>query len=144
MSASTLPEAALNRSTAVSLKPSFCPGLAKVVLSLRGGLAKSEAFAKSVHSLDLAQLAFRVPSTMHAQIPNGGDPFAKVKGLIGEMIARLKEEASANAFRTCIFKESLAERKGQVTTDTANLLLTEDALAEYAVAVLQQRVAVWR
>ena len=34
---------------------------------------------------------------MHAESSNGDDPFEKVKSLISEMIARLEEEASADA-----------------------------------------------
>ena len=44
-----------------------------------------------------SQLASRVTSAMHAESANGDDPFAKVKSLISEMIARLEEEASADA-----------------------------------------------
>ena len=44
---------------------------------------------------ELSQLASRVTSAMHAESSNGDDPFAKVKSLISEMIARLEEEASA-------------------------------------------------
>ena len=46
---------------------------------------------------ELSQLASRVTSAMHAESSNGDDPFAKVKSLISEMIARLEEEASAGA-----------------------------------------------
>ena len=46
---------------------------------------------------ELSQLASRVTSAMHAESSNGDDPFAKVKSLISEMIARLEEEASAVA-----------------------------------------------
>ena len=46
---------------------------------------------------ELSQLASRVTSAMHAESSNGDDPFAKVKSLINEMIARLEEEASAVA-----------------------------------------------
>ena len=45
---------------------------------------------------ELSQLASRVASAMHAESSNG-DPFAKVKSLISEMIAKLEEEASAGA-----------------------------------------------
>ena len=65
------------------------------MLSSRGGLASS--LAKSEHSIELAQLASRVVSAMHAETSNGDDPFAKVKGLISDMIARLEEKASADA-----------------------------------------------
>ena len=46
---------------------------------------------------ELSQLASRVTSAMHAESSNGDDPFAKVRSLICEMIARLEEEASAVA-----------------------------------------------
>ena len=45
---------------------------------------------------ELSQLASRVTSAMHAESSNGDDPFAKVKSLISEMIARMEEEASAD------------------------------------------------
>ena len=73
------------------------------MLSSRGGSAKFEAvrkireLAKSEHSIELAQLASRVASAMHAETSNGDDLFAKVKGLISDMIARLEEKASADA-----------------------------------------------
>ena len=46
---------------------------------------------------ELSQLASRVASAMYAESSNGDDPFAKVKSLIGEMIARLEEEVSTDA-----------------------------------------------
>ena len=46
---------------------------------------------------ELLQLASRVTSAMHAESSNGDHPFAKVKSLISEMIARLEEETSAGA-----------------------------------------------
>ena len=49
--------------------------LSRSVLSLRGGLAKFEALAKSEHSLDLAQLASRVASAMHVETSNEGQGF---------------------------------------------------------------------
>ena len=65
------------------------------VLSSRGGLARE--LTKSKHSINLPQLASRVDSAMHAETSNGDDPFAKVKGLISDMVARLEEKASADA-----------------------------------------------
>ena len=53
--------------------------------------------SRSDAGYDLSQLASRVTSAMHAESSNGDDPFAKVKSLISEMIARLEEEASTGA-----------------------------------------------
>ena len=46
---------------------------------------------------EMLQLASCLTSTIHAESSNGDDPFAKVKSLISGMIARLEEEASADA-----------------------------------------------
>ena len=55
---------------------------------------------KSENSIELAQLASRVDSAIHADISNGEDPVAKVKGLISDMTKRLEEKASADASHT--------------------------------------------
>ena len=65
------------------------------MLSSRGGLAIE--LTKSENSIGLTQLASRVDFAMHAETSNGDDPFAKVKGLISDMIARLEEKASEDA-----------------------------------------------
>ena len=52
---------------------------------------------KSENSIDLAQLASCVHSAIHADISNGEDPVAKVKGLISDMTTRLEEKAPADA-----------------------------------------------
>ena len=63
-------------------------------------LRKSSCDFRRCHAqmLDTSlQLASRVTSAMHVESSNSDDPFAKVKSLISEMIARLEEEASAGA-----------------------------------------------
>ena len=65
------------------------------MLSSRGGLAIE--LTKSENSNEMAQLASRVDSAMHAETSNGDDLFAKVKGLISDMIKRLEEKAPADA-----------------------------------------------
>ena len=69
--------------------------LFRSVLSSRGGLARE--LTKSEHSIELAQLTSHVGSAMHAETSNDDDPFAKIKGLISDMIARLEEKASEDA-----------------------------------------------
>ena len=66
------------------------------MLSSRGGLARE--LSQIEHSIGLTQLAYRVDSAMHAETSNGDDPFAKVKGLISDMIARLEEKASEDLY----------------------------------------------
>merc|ERR550532_1678258 len=53
--------------------------------------------AKTQHSAGLAQLAARMASVVRFSNEAGDDPFAKVKGLISDMIAKLEKEADADA-----------------------------------------------
>ena len=66
------------------------------MLSSSGGSAIE--LTKSENSIGLTQLASRVVSTIHAETSNGDDPFAKVKGLISDMITRLEEKASEDLY----------------------------------------------
>ena len=72
------------------------------MLSSRGGLAIE--LTKSENSIGLAQLASRIDSAIHAEISNGDDLFAKVKGLISDMITRSEEKASADDTHNAIHK----------------------------------------
>ena len=83
------------------------------VQSSRGSLASS--LVKSEHSIELVQLASRLASAMYAETSYGDDPFAKVKGLISDMIARLEEKASEDATHkafeaTHIFNDAFRDR----------------------------------
>ena len=46
----------------------------------------------------MVQLASRVDSAMLSETSDGDDPFAKVKGLISDMITRLEEKASEDLY----------------------------------------------
>jgi predicted nucleic acid-binding Zn-ribbon protein len=96
-------------------------------LSSRSDLEKFEAvrkirdLAKTLNSLELAQLGSRLTSAMHAQTTNGEDPFAKVKGLIVDMIARLEEKASADASHKAYCDKELAQSKSKKESKSAEI-----------------------
>mmetsp|Transcript_60389 Transcript_60389/g.93943 ORF Transcript_60389/g.93943 Transcript_60389/m.93943 type:complete len:687 (-) Transcript_60389:39-2099(-) len=72
-------------------------------LHTRADLANSEVvnlvkkLARQHHSAALAQLASRISSAMRFASAQNADPFAKVKGLITDMISRLEEDAKTDA-----------------------------------------------
>merc|ERR1719401_760125 len=84
-------------------------------LSTQADLANFEAvrfvrkLAKTQHSSALAQLASRMSSAMRSG--SGEDPFAKVKGLIADMIEKLESEAEADATHKAYCDKELAESR---------------------------------
>merc|ERR1719158_2066808 len=69
--------------------------------------------AAQEHSAALAQLASRVATTIRYGSASGEDPFAKVKGLIEEMIAKLMKEAEAEASHKAYCDEEMAKDKAK-------------------------------
>merc|ERR1719277_2307664 len=65
--------------------------------------------ARKQKSNVLAQLATRMASAMRSGRRNGQDPFAKVKGLITDMIAKLEEEAAQDATQKAYCDKELGE-----------------------------------
>jgi len=57
----------------------------------------------------LAQLASRMSSAMRLGAASGGDPFAKVKGLINDMIATLESEAAEDASQKAYCDKEMSE-----------------------------------
>ena len=58
---------------------------------------------------------------MHAESSNGDDPFAKVKGLISEMISRLEDKASADATHNAYCDKELSESRAKKEAKLAEL-----------------------
>lgn len=112
------------------------------VLSVLHGLAKEQ------HSTALAQLASRVSAIM--KYGSNADVFGKVKGLIGDMIAKLEKEASEEADEKAFCDEELAKTKpknedladevGKLTTGIEQAASRSASLKE-EVKVLQEELA---
>merc|ERR1719310_276958 len=84
-------------------------------LSSGADLAKVEAvravrdLARKTKSPALAQLASRMSSAMKLASASGDDPFAKIKGLITDMIATLESEAEEDASQKAYCDKEMSE-----------------------------------
>jgi len=78
-------------------------------------------------STELAQLVSRMKATLRSGAEAGEDPFAKVVGMISDMIQQLEEEASADADKKQYCDKELgdASKKKADRADTVDDLLTK-------------------
>merc|ERR1711865_1178410 len=80
--------------------------------------------ARKSNSPALAQLAARMSSAMKLGASAGEDPFAKIKGLIVDMIATLESEAEADASQKAFCDKAMSEataKKDDLTTENDKL-----------------------
>jgi len=80
--------------------------------------------AKNHHSAALAQLASRMNSAVRLSSASGADPFAKVKGLITDMLATLEKEAGEEATKKAYCDKEMSEtssKKDEKSTDVESL-----------------------
>merc|ERR550537_122889 len=88
-------------------------------LQTRADLANVEVvrlvkkLAKEHHSAALAQLASRIGSVIRYGAAGGDDVFAKVKGLITDMISKLEAEAKSEATEKAYCDEELAKTEAK-------------------------------
>jgi len=69
--------------------------------------------AKKQHSTALAQLASRIAAVAKYGAAAGEDPFAKIKGLIGDMIAKLEKEAEEDATEKAYCDEEMSKTEAK-------------------------------
>merc|ERR1719451_122706 len=88
-------------------------------MKTRADLANSEVItlvkklAKEHHSAALAQLASRIAVVARYGSRDGADPFAKVKGLITDMITKFEKEAEAEATEKAYCDEQMAKTEAK-------------------------------
>jgi hypothetical protein len=117
-------------------------------LSSGADLAKFEAvrlvrdLAMKENAPALAQLASRMASAMRLSA-DGGDPFAKVKGLISDMLDKLESDATADANQKAYCDKEMAEshdKEEDMKNDIAKLSTKLDQMSSRS-AKLKDEVA---
>jgi len=136
-------------SQSYSLLQTGSSGASQLTLASRQRLVNLEVvtmvkkLAKEQHSAQLAQLASRISTVLKYSAADGEDPFAKVKGLIQELIERLVAEAGAEASQKAYCDEETKkneDKKDELTSDIDALTTKLDQAAARS-ANLKEQVA---
>merc|ERR1719160_147087 len=115
----------IQQMTAGATKQSY--SLIQTGMQTRADLANMEVvnlvkkLAREQHSKALMQLASRLNAVIRYGATSGDDPFAKVKGLITDMIAKLMKEAEAEASEKAYCDEEMAKTKSKKETLTDDI-----------------------
>jgi len=106
-------------------------------------LAFVQKLAKTDGTEELAQLLVRIKTTMGQAELDGDDPFAKVKGLIQDMIEKLVAEAQKEASHKAFCDEEMSETKAKKEDkeDELDTLGTKIDQATAKIAKLKEEVA---
>merc|ERR1719195_627014 len=96
--------------------------------------------ARKHHSTALAQLASRMTAAIRFGARGGDDPFAKVKGLIESMIAKLEKEAEEDSTEKAYCDEEMMKtemKRGELMDDVAKLSAKIDQASSKKVALTE-------
>merc|ERR1719453_1226367 len=106
-------------------------------------LAFVQKLAKTDGTEELAQLLIRMKTTMGQADLDGDDPFAKVKGLIQDMIEKLVADAAKEASHKAFCDEEMSETKAKKEDkeDELDTLSTKIDQATSKIAKLKEEVA---
>merc|ERR1719478_441699 len=113
-------------------------------LKSHADLARSEVvtlvkkLAREQHSTALNQLASRISAVMRYGAASGDDPFAKIKGLIQDMIAKLEGEAKSEATEKAYCDDELSKttaKKNELDTEIAKLTTKIDRASAHSSAL---------
>merc|ERR1719498_2058278 len=116
-------------------------------LNSRADLANSEIItlvkklAKDHHSAALAQLASRIAVVARYGSKDGADPFAKIKGLISDMITKLTKEAEEEATEKAYCDEQMAKteaKKAELDDTIAKLTNKIDKAASRSASLKEE------
>merc|ERR1719356_1216618 len=119
------------------------------MMRTRADLANSEVItlvkklAHDHHSAALAQLASRIAVVVRYGGKDGADPFAKIKGLISDMITKLTKEAESEATEKAYCDEQLAKteaKKAELDATIAKLTNKIDTAASRAASLKEEVV----
>jgi len=109
-----------------------------------------ENLAHQLHSTVLAQLAQRMDAAARLSGKTGDDPFAKIKGLISEMIEKLLKEAEEEAAKKGYCDKEMGETKakkeelnGEIDELTVKIdkMTADSAMLKEEVAILSKELA---
>jgi hypothetical protein len=138
-----------SQSAAFTQAPSLLQMAASSKMQTRADLANTEVLrmvkklATDHHSSALAQLASRIAIVARYGSRNGADPFAKVKGLVQDMIAKLEKQAESEATEKAYCDEQMAktEAKKSALEDDIEKMSSKIGQAAARSAALKEDVA---